>query len=152
MAKNNAINSGALGAGFLYTDGSGNISSTSGFITTQFLSSGTWNKNSKTTSITVFIWNGGGGGGSGAQGLTAAASGGAGGGQGGFIVYSGPASLFNSSETVTVGAGGLGGTTQSSATSAGNNGGFAGVSSFGNISVTDCLYGNPARGGGTGAG
>lgn len=144
MALNNSINTAALGAGFVYSDGLGGLSiGTPGgggsVKVTKFTSSGTWTKDVDCQSVTVICWNGGSGGGSGRQGLTTAAGGGGGGIFGSVLIWSTLASFFNTTETVTIGTGGAGGATQASASSNGNNGSVGGVTSLGNLFVTNSL-------------
>jgi hypothetical protein len=146
MATNNAINTGSLSSGFLYTDGTGAITATANQITTKFTTSGTWTKNSKTQNITVICWNGGGGGGSGRQGTTAASSGGGGGSAGAVLIYSGLASFFDASMAVTIGGGGAGGAGQTTPATNGIGGGASTITSLGNIFVNP----NGAAGGGGG--
>lgn len=137
---NNAINTASLGTGFVYSDGSGllGISTPGGlnFTVTKFTANGTFTKNVATKFIDVICWNGGGGGGSGRQGASGAASGGSGGAGGGVLVFSGMASYFNASESVTIGAGGTGGAAQASASTNGNDGTPGGVSALGNIFIS----------------
>lgn len=152
MALNSGINTAALGAGFVYSDGSGLLSvgsAGSSIKVTKFTASGTWTKDAQCQSVTVICWNGGSGGGSGRQGATTAAGGGGGGTNGAVLIMGGLASAFNATETVTIGAGGAGGLTKASATSDGNPGVTGGNSSLGSILVI-----NPdnAAGGGGGGG
>src|SRR6185369_2762330 len=89
---------------------------------TTFIASGTWTKDTRTKFVHVYIWNGGSGGGGGRQGASGTAGGGSGGGSGPSLVYFAPGSYFDTSETVTIGAGGGGGGVQASTNSNGNNG------------------------------
>lgn len=115
---------------------------------TKFTSSGTWNKLPTTKSVTVFVLNGGSGGGSGRQAGSTASGGGGGGAPGGGLVYNILSEFINSSETITVGAGGNGGSAQASINSNGNPGSTGGLSTFGaNIGVD---FTNAATGGGAG--
>lgn len=149
MALNSAINTGALGSGFVYSDGAGGLSASSGMKITKFTSSNTWTKDARTTSITVIAWNAGGGGGSGRQGATTAAGGGAGGSAGALLVFSGLAAFFNSTETVTIAAAPNGGIGQAAALTNGIAGTPGGVSSLGNIYTSNTLSSvtNAGRGG-----
>jgi len=72
----------------------------------------TWTKDTRTQMITVIAWAGGAGGGSGRRGASTQAGGGGGGGAGGVIFVTYPASMFNNTETVIVGTGGIGGIPQ----------------------------------------
>ncbi len=89
--------------------------------TTYNAGSTTWTKDARTKFICVMGWGAGGGGGSGRKGTTALSGGGGGGGKGGSFYYFGPASVFDSSESVVVGTGGAGGIAQT-ATADGNPG------------------------------
>lgn len=154
MALNNSINTAGLGAGFVYSDGLGGLSigtpSGGGSIkVTKFTSSGIWTKDADCQSVTVICWNGGSGGGSGRQGATTAAGGGGGGTNGAVLIMGALASMFNTTETVTIGAGGAGGVTQGSTSSNGNPGTTGGVSSLGSIFA---LNPNSGIGGGGGGG
>lgn len=133
MALNSAINTGSLGAGFIYSDGVGGLTANAGVLVTKYTANNTWSKNSKTQFITVISWNGGAGGGSGRQGSTTAAGGGSGGAPCGNSVWTFLASAFNSSETVTIGGGGAGGLTQGSAANNGNVGTIGSPTTIGNI-------------------
>lgn len=125
------------------------ISATGGdVIVTKFTANGTWTKDANAKKVEIYIWNGGSGGGSGRQGSNTASSGGGGGGAGSVLAYKGLASLFDTSETVTIGAGGAGGAAQTSASTNGNPGTQGGASSLGNISITSLLT---SGGGGGGA-
>ena len=104
-----------------------------GTIVTTYVASNTWNKNASTKFVTVLGWCGGASGGSGRQGTSSNAGGGAGGAGAPFFQLSSPASFFNSSETVTIGAGGSVTAGQSSASTDGTIGNPGGVTSFGNI-------------------
>ncbi len=107
-----------------------------------FNSSGTWTKPSGTFSTyNVQIWGAGGSGGCGVGGAP-----GGGGGGGGYISYTGPVTELGSTETVTVGAGGVAVTT----TSVGNAGGS---SSFTRSNVsTITVFGGGGGGGGSAVG
>ncbi len=110
----------------------------------------TWTKstNPPTKWIEVYMWGGGGGGGSGRQG-TAEMSGGGGGGAFGTILHETfPAYLFNSTETVLIGAGGSGGISQTSIDTGGLIGTTGNPSSIGYITSPGGIGGN---GGSTGA-
>ena len=90
-------------------------------ILTQFTASGTWTKNPRTTAITIFGISSGSGAGSGRQGSTTSAGGAAGGNSSSFIWCERmPASVFGTSETVTIGGTSSGGATQSTNGNDGN--------------------------------
>src|SRR5271170_3763729 len=118
MSTNNAINNG-------------------GVITTVYSTPGTytWSVNSRTRLVTVAIWGGGGGGASGRKGTIAVSGGGSGGGAGSCTIASFPATFFNSTATVVVGAGGNGGNAQSTDGTNGNVGIAGALSSFGNLTA-----------------
>ncbi len=145
MALNSAINTGSLGTGFVYSNGLGGLTANAGVLITKYTASNTWTMNSKTQSVTIIAWNAGGGGGSGRQGSTTAAGGGSGGSGGGYLVYSGLATFFNSSETVTIAGTAAGGLTQGSVAN-GNTGTNGGITSIGNIYSTNTLTGTGNRG------
>lgn len=108
---------------------------TTATLITTFTGSGTWTKSTSppTKYIEIIGLNSGGGGASGRKGVSTASGGGAGGAGGGGFYFNGPASVFNTSETVTIGGTSNGGLSQSSDLGNGNNGGAVNVSSFGNI-------------------
>lgn len=147
MAFNNIINTAALGTGFVYNNGTGLLSAGPGIKITKYTANDTWTKDAQAQIITIISWNSGSGGGSGRQGSSTAAGGGASGAPGNFVIWTSIASMFNSSETVTVPAGGAGGLTQGSAASNGNAGTIGSVSSLGNIKCA--ITGNAFGGGGT---
>ncbi len=106
----------------------------------------TWTKDARTQYIKLYLWGGGGGGGSGRQGASTTSSGGGGGASGGSIYWEGPASAFNTTETVVIGAGGAGGAAQASINTNGNPGAVQTITSFGNL---ETLIGTAAAGGTT---
>lgn len=108
----------------------------------EFTSSGTWTKPAGVTFLYVECVSGGGGGGSGQRGAAGTIRGGGAGGAGGkFVSRWMPASLAGSTETITVGSGGVGGAARTTDQN-GANGGTGGSSSFGSLLIT------PATGGG----
>jgi len=125
---------------FAYSDNSGGGGSDNIKITT-FNSSATWTKDARTTAVSVLVCSAGSGGGSGRRGSSTASSGGGGGAPGAYVngltggggVNPIPASLFNDTETVTVGAGGAGGAAQTVNDTNGNNGGDGGGSGLGYV-------------------
>lgn len=104
-----------------------------GVTVTTFTSNGTFTKQAGTKWITVIGWNSGGGGGSGARGASGSAGGGGGAGTSGTLFYEGPASFFDASETVVIGAGGTGGIAQTLNNTSGNDGGASNQSYVGNL-------------------
>lgn len=102
-------------------------------IETVFDNDGTWTKNANTASVLILMWNGGGGGGSGRRGTSGSSPGGGGGSCCGFLYWYGPASYFDTSETVTVGAGGNGAPAITVDNTNGSEGSLGGVSSVGNL-------------------
>lgn len=110
-------------------------------IVTTFTTSDTWTKDTSTSTVELYIWNGGNGGGSGRRGATTAAGGGAGGAGGGFYYWRGPAHFFDVTETVTIGAGGAGGVTQTVNDTNGNTGSTGGTSLVGRIGVANYASG-----------
>lgn len=148
MALNSAINTGALGTGFIYNNGAGLLSAGPGMLVTKYTASNTWTINSKTQVVTVIAWNAGSGGGSGRQGSSTAASGGGSGAPGAFVMWTSLASSFNpAGETVTIGGGGAGGLTQATPATNGNPGTGGTASSLGNIKCG--IVANPFGAGGT---
>lgn len=104
--------------------------------TTTFTSSGTWNKDPRTKSLTIIGCCSGSGGGSGRQGASGAAGGGAGGGYGIYLVFQRvPAFIFNSSVSVTIGGTATGGAAQTSNLTDGNTGSSNNITSFGSFLV-----------------
>lgn len=69
---------------------------------TTYTSSNTWTKDPRSQWIKVYLWGAGQGGGSGRRGASTASSGGGGGCGGGFCFVEGPASIFDTSQTVTI--------------------------------------------------
>lgn len=100
-----------------------------------FTASGTWTKPAGAKVINIQLLGGGGGGASGRRDTTASVvrCGGGGGGGGGYVNITLPASLFNSTETVTIGAGGAGGAGVTAATAVGNGGVTGGSTIFGSV-------------------
>ncbi len=104
---------------------------------TQFTASGTWTKDVRTQSVSIFGMSSGVGGGGGRRGLTTAAGGGAGGNSGVFIWCERvPSLIFSSSETVTIGGTSAGGTAQTSDSTNGNTASSQNSTSIGYISAT----------------
>lgn len=96
-----------------------------------FLSSGTWTKPPNATVVRLIGIGGGAGGGSGRRGSTATVRCGGGGGQGaGMNDMIVPASVFNATEPVTIGAGGIGGAAVTTDNTDGNAGGLGGSTIF----------------------
>jgi hypothetical protein len=97
-----------------------------------FTSNGTWTKPANASAVRIFMVGAGGGGGSGRQGAAGTVRCGGNGGSGGAVVsyITVPASVFASTEAVTVAAGGTGGAAQSSVDTAGNAGSTSGITSF----------------------
>jgi hypothetical protein len=124
------------------------VSNIPGVITTTYNvadSPATWTKNANTKFVTVYVWGGGGGGGSGRKGVSGSAGGGGGGGGSSAAIFSGPASAFNNTESVIIGAGGAGGASQAADANNGNVGSSGNTSSFGTITA----IGGANGGGGT---
>ena len=115
-----------------------------------FTSSGTWTKPTGAKSINVQLFGAGGGGGSGRKDTTAATvkCGGGGGGGGGFLNVNIPADQLDSTELITIGAGGSGGAGVSS-TSNGGAGIIGGSTSFNSVI---CVGGAGGNGGTASAG
>ncbi len=118
---------------------------------TTYIASNTWTKDTRAQWVKVYLWGPGQGGGSGRKGATTAAGGGGGGCGGSFCFVEGPASIFDTSQTVTIGGtvtGALGVTTDSTngnglsatsvgATTLGNNiQSSSGGASFGGTATT----------------
>ena len=118
---------------------------------TQFTSSGTWNKDPRTKSISIIGCGGGGGGGSGRKGTSGASGGGSGGTYGVYILYTRmPEFIFDDSISVTIGGTASGGASQTTANTNGNNGSIANRSGFGSNLFPGT--GSIASGGATGSG
>lgn len=109
-------------------------------ITTTFLTSGTWTKNPNTKMVEFFVWNGGPGGGSGARGNSGAASGGGGGAGGNVAYYKCPAQFCDTTEPITIGAGGSGGASVTTDNTQGNDGALGGPSGVGDIIYSQSIY------------
>lgn len=124
-----------------------NAAAPSGSIQT-FTTSGTWTKPPGAALVTVLLIAGGGGGGSGAvQASGTVASGGAGGGGGAYSLVTLPASVLNSTESVTVGTGGAGGAAVGTAAAHGNAGGNGSNSVFKNADFAVANWGDGGAGG-----
>jgi len=118
-----------------------------------FTSSGTWTCPSGAVSVDIQLFAGGGGGSSGRKDSAAATLklGGGGGGGGSFFSVRVPASILSSSESVTVGAGGVGGAGVTANATNGNVGLAGGSTIFGPFTAQGGgPAGFPAGGGGTG--
>lgn len=144
------------GTGIQISNNSGAITITNnggtGSFFTKFTSSGSWSKQASTKWVIIYCWGGGGGGGSGRRGAAAAArTGGSGGGGGPFFWWQGPAEVFDTTETITVGAGGTGGAAQTVDLQNGNPGGGFTDSSVGDLSTNDFSAASGAGLGGTAA-
>lgn len=98
---------------------------------TIFTSSGTWNKDPRTSLVHIFLVGAASGGGSGRQGLTTLAGGGSGstGSSNGHYISIGD--YYDNSISVTIGSGGAGGISQASISSDGNPGSLGGNVFFG---------------------
>lgn len=70
---------------------------------TTYIASDTWTKDPRSQYIEVYMWGSGGAGGSGRRGASAASGGGSGGAPGDVMFISAPASVFGSTQTVTIG-------------------------------------------------
>jgi hypothetical protein len=113
----------------------------------EFAASGTWVKPPGAKMLDILLIGGGGGGGSGRRGAAGTARlGGSGGAAGTVTLVRLPASLFSSTETVTVGAGGPGGNAQTVDDTNGNAGTAGGDTTFGS---TIAAKGSAAGVGGT---
>lgn len=106
-----------------------------GTVITKFTSSGTWTKNANAVWVHFYVWAGGSGGGSGRRGAASTGRSGGGGGAACYCVFSREASIFASSETITIGAGGTGGAAQTVNDTDGNDGNLGGQSSVGTLIV-----------------
>lgn len=141
------VNTLTAGAGINIINGPGTIEieATGGgggttVIITRFTSDGTWTKNPDTKWVQIYGWGGGQGGGSGRKSSTAENRlGGSGGSCGAYASIFADASIFGSSESVTIGVGGAGGASQTAADTDGNDGSYGTPSSIGSVFTT----GNP---------
>lgn len=119
-----------------------------GIKVTRFTSSDTWTKDADAVYIKVVGWSGGSGGGSGRRGAAASERGGGSGGcMSGSFLYEGDAGNFDTTESVTIGAGATGGAAQTVDDTDGSNGGDAGISSFGDLEINGFF--TRGEGGGT---
>lgn len=111
---------------------------TTGILVTTFDASGTWTKstNPPTKLVDVYIFGGGGGGGSGRRATSTTSGGGSGGSGGGGYFFSAPATFFDTSETITIGATSNGGAAQSADNTNGNPGAAPNQSTFANVGQT----------------
>ncbi len=89
---------------------------------TKFTGNGTWNKDPRTKIVQLILWSGGSGGGSGRKGTTITNKGGGSGGSNFSRWITVQASVFVSSNAVTIGTGGTGGAPQSGNSQDGNPG------------------------------
>ena len=117
----------------------------------EFTTSGTWVKPPGALWVQVYLVSGGDGGGSGARAASGLRSGGAGGNGGQVLdLTTGPmipASVFGSTETVTIGAGGAGGAAKTSPGN-GHSGGAGGTTMFGPFAVGSAYNGTTGGEGG----
>jgi len=114
-----------------------------------FATSGTWTKPPGAALVTVLLIAGGGGGGSGAvEASGTVATGGAGGGGGAYSLVTLPATVLNSTESVTVGTGGAGGAAVGTAAAHGNAGGNGSNSVFKSADFAVANWGAGGAGGG----
>ncbi len=105
---------------------------TRGCVVDVFEASGTWPKRAGAAYVDAIVIGGGGGGGSGRRGANGAARrGGAGGGAGGVSTARYAASDLNSTETVTIGAGGAGAVAITANDTSGGTGSAGGTTTFG---------------------
>lgn len=109
---------------------------------TQFNASGIFTKDPRAIFIQILSWSGGGGGGSGKQGMAGTAFGGSAGTAGSFVTDILLSTNFDTTEVVTVGAGGIGGSPQTTANTNGNNATDGGFSSVGNFMVNKVYNGS----------
>jgi len=142
-----AINSGAATSGqLLQANGLGaavfaTIPSGASVNISEFTASGTWTKPSGATAVYVFAVGAGGGGGGGAT------DGAGGGGSGGGVeqrIFD--ASILGSTESVTIGSGGIGGTGIAGTANTSSNGTGGGSTTFGTI-TTGLLFAHGGSGG-----
>jgi hypothetical protein len=146
-----------LGTGGITTSATGNTVTITGsggsgsVIETTFASSGTWNKNPATKSVSMLIIGAGGGGGSGRRGTILSSAGGGGGGGGSSTFQSIVGSAFSSSTTVTVGVGGAGAPAVTTDSTDGIAGTAGGSSSVGTVTAAGGAGGTPGNSTGAGA-
>ncbi len=133
MATGNSTNTNSQG--IVYYNGTGTFTGISGSKVTTYDSSDTWTKSTTPPSVYIEVigFNGGCGGGSGRKGTSTASGGGQGGQGGGGFYFMGPASVFDTSETVTIGGTSNGGVTQSTDAMNGNAGSGNNATTFGNM-------------------